>query len=62
MDYSNMNITVTVIIIIINSMGGCGLLSFVHQIVTCGERKGLGWTGLWGSQEKAIDNSHEKLG
>lgn len=66
MDYSsNMNIIVTVISIIINSMGGvdyyCLLIS---QSVICGERKGGGGgeSLLWrGFTRKGYDNSHEKL-
>lgn len=64
MDYSsNMNIIVTIISIIINSMGGCGLLSFVHQPVSCGERKG-GGGGLGGmlSQEKVITTHMKNSG
>lgn len=41
MDYSsNMNIIVTVISIIINSMGGVDYYLFISQSVICGERKG----------------------
>lgn len=43
MDYSsNMNIIVTVISIIINSMGGVDYYLFISQSVICGERKGGG--------------------
>lgn len=49
MDYSsNMNIIVTVISIIINSMGGMDYYRlFISQSVICGERKG-GESLLWG--------------
>lgn len=47
MDYSsNMNIIVTVITIIINSMGGVDYYRlFISQSVICGERKKVGGGG-----------------
>lgn len=65
MDYSsNMNIIVTVISIIINSMGGVDYFSFVQPVSLLWRKESWVWRGKFvvrGFTRKGYDNSHEKL-
>lgn len=60
-----MNIIVTVISIIINSIGGVDYYLFISQSVICGEMKGGGGRGKFvvrGSQEKAMTTHMKNSG